>query len=387
LPRVRPLSDMGGHRFKHKDFKSDIMTVTTTSDGLGASPARASDPVRSWLGILVVLVIAMVAVGGATRLTGSGLSITEWKPVTGAIPPLSHEAWEAEFSKYRQIPQYQLLNRGMSLDEFKSIYWWEWGHRQLGRFIGLAFFVPLVWFWARGQIRGRFALGLVGLGVLGGMQGAVGWIMVASGLEPGMTAVAPIKLMLHLTIASAILAGLVWLLAGMTRQPEPLDQGAVVRSRVLLGLVLLQIALGGLVAGSKAGFTYNTWPLMDGQFVPPVSALLMTQPWIQNFVHNVVLVQFNHRLVAYFLVVFTVWHAWRVGRSAPDSIAARGAWALAGLVLAQMVLGIVTLLLVVPLWAGLAHQILAMLVLCGAVVHARWLRAEAVRPIASPALA
>jgi len=363
------------------------MTVTTTSDGLGASPARASDPVRSWLGILVVLVIAMVAVGGATRLTGSGLSITEWKPVTGAIPPLSHEAWEAEFSKYRQIPQYQLLNRGMSLDEFKSIYWWEWGHRQLGRFIGLAFFVPLVWFWARGQIRGRFALGLVGLGVLGGMQGAVGWIMVASGLEPGMTAVAPIKLMLHLTIASAILAGLVWLLAGMTRQPEPLDQGAVVRSRVLLGLVLLQIALGGLVAGSKAGFTYNTWPLMDGQFVPPVSALLMTQPWIENFVDNVVLVQFNHRLVAYFLVAFAVWHAWRIGRSAPASPAARGAWGLAGLVLAQMALGIVTLLLVVPLWAGLAHQILAMLVLCGAVVHARWLRAEAVRPIASPALA
>jgi cytochrome c oxidase assembly protein subunit 15 len=315
----------------------------------------------------------MVAVGGATRLTGSGLSITEWKPVTGAIPPLTEQAWMAEFEKYRQISQYELVNKGMTLSEFKFIYAWEWGHRQLGRLIGLVFFLPLVWFWLRGIIQGRLALTLLAIGALGGLQGAIGWIMVASGLEPGMTAVAPIKLALHLTVASVILACLVWVASGLKDRSGSMGQEARAgyAPRVLTGLILFQIALGGLVAGSKAGLTYNTWPLMDGALVPPASALFVAKPWIENFVDNVVLVQFNHRLVAYAIVAFALWHAWTVRRQAPASKTASRATGMAGLMLAQMTLGIVTLLLAVPLWAGLAHQVFAMAVLAMAVVHAR----------------
>ncbi len=329
--------------------------------------------VRAWLSILAALVVLMVAIGGATRLTGSGLSITEWKPVTGAIPPLTEQAWMAEFEKYRQISQYKLVNKGMTLSEFKVIYGWEWGHRQLGRLLGLVFFLPLVWFWARGVIRGRLVLTLLAIGALGGLQAAVGWIMVASGLEPGMTAVAPIKLALHLTIASLILACLVWVAAGLRERSDAvLERSLGSRAPLALAaLILLQIALGGLVAGSKAGITSNTWPLMDGALVPPASALFAVNPWIENFVDNVVLVQFNHRLVAYAIVAYALWHAWTVHRLTPASKASRRAAAMAGLTLAQMVLGIVTLLLVVPLWAGLTHQVFAMAVLAVAVAHAR----------------
>jgi cytochrome c oxidase assembly protein subunit 15 len=329
--------------------------------------------IRAWLYVLAALVIAMVAVGGATRLTGSGLSITEWKPVTGAIPPLTEQAWLAEFEKYRQIPQYELVNKGMTLSEFKFIYAWEWGHRQLGRLLGLVFFLPLLWFWGRGTIKGRMVLTLLGIGALGGLQGAVGWIMVASGLEPGMTAVAPIKLTLHLTIASIILACLVWVAAGTNDRSETAAEWTVSNAspRIIVGLILFQIVLGGLVAGSKAGLTYNTWPLMDGAFIPPVASLFVVSPWIENFVDNVALVQFNHRMAAYAIVAFALWHAWDMRRKAPTSKYARRATALAGLTLGQMILGIVTLLLSVPLWAGLAHQVFAMVVLAMAVVHAR----------------
>lgn len=352
------------------------MAVAASTEGMPLarlSKTRSLSAVRAWLYILAALVVLMVAVGGATRLTGSGLSITEWKPVTGAIPPLTEQAWIAEFEKYRQISQYELVNKGMSLSEFKFIYAWEWGHRQLGRLIGLVFFLPLVWFWARGVIKGRLALTLLGIGALGGLQGAVGWIMVASGLEPGMTAVAPIKLTLHLTIASFILACLVWVAAGLKeRSDSAADEiGAGYAPRILAALILLQIALGGLVAGSKAGLTYNTWPLMDGAFVPSASALFVVNPWIENFVDNVLLVQFNHRMMAYAIVIFALWHAWSVRRRASASKSARRATAVAGLTAAQMVLGIVTLLLAVPLWAGLAHQVLAMMVLAMSVVHAR----------------
>jgi len=333
---------------------------------------RARRLVRIWIYTLAALVVLMVAVGGATRLTGSGLSITEWKPVTGAIPPLTEQAWEAEFEKYRQISQYELVNKGMTLSEFKFIYAWEWGHRQLGRLIGLVFFLPLVWFWAHRIIKGRLALTLLGIGALGGLQGAIGWIMVASGLEPGMTAVAPIKLALHLTVASIILACLIWVAAGLKDgSAAPSERKAGRAPFILVGLILAQIALGGLVAGSKAGYTYNTWPLMDGALVPSSSALFVVKPWIENFVDNVLLVQFNHRMLAYGLVAFALWHAWRMRVKAPGSGIARRATGMAALVMAQMVLGIVTLLLVVPLWAGLAHQVFAMAVLVMAVVHAR----------------
>lgn len=355
------------------------MAVAASTEGMPLArlpQTNSLSAVRTWIYVLAALVIAMVAVGGATRLTGSGLSITEWRPVTGAIPPLSEQAWMAEFDKYRQIPQYELVNKGMTLSEFKFIYAWEWGHRQLGRLIGFVFFLPLIWFWVKGAIKGRLALTLLGIGALGGLQGAVGWIMVASGLQPGMTAVAPIKLALHLTIASIILACLVWVAAGLSPRPDPAGKiRAGGAPAVLVGLVLLQIVLGGLVAGSKAGLTYNTWPLMDGAFVPPASTLFMVSPWIENFVDNVALVQFNHRMVAYAIVAFALWHAWSARREAAGSRYAGRATALAGLALAQMVLGIVTLVLVVPLWAGLAHQVFAMMVLAMAVVHARVSRA------------
>src|SRR4051794_29460416 len=316
------------------------MAVGTAQAGLSLETPRASGvgAVRIWLYALAALVVAMVAVGGATRLTGSGLSITEWRPVSGALPPLTDAAWAAAFEKYREIPQYELLNKGMTLAEFKFIYLWEWSHRQLGRLIGLAFFLPLVWFWLRGTIKGRLALTLLAIGALGGLQGAIGWIMVASGLEPGMVAVAPIKLMLHIVTASAILACLVFVAAGLGEGPQA-RQGAMAKTAaamrpapcsvrvvpsILLGLVLLQIALGGLVAGSKAGFTYNTWPLMDGAFLPAGSGLFSVQPWVENFVDNVLLVQLNHRLVAYAIVVFAVWHAWTAVRQAgPRPKAAR----------------------------------------------------------------
>ncbi|KAA2235609.1 COX15/CtaA family protein [Salinarimonas soli] len=357
------------------------MSVAITGRDLPAvERAGTQNPaaVRTWLYGLAALVVAMVLVGGATRLTGSGLSITEWRPVTGAIPPLSEGAWLAEFDKYRQIDQYQLLNKGMSLAEFQSIYWWEWGHRQLGRFIGLAFFVPFVWFWAKGQVRGRLALTLLAVGALGGLQAGIGWIMVASGLKPGMTAVAPIKLMLHLTVASVILASLVWIASGLKqRARDAAARGFSRGTTLLVAAVLAQIALGGLVAGSKAGLTFNTWPLMDGRVVPDASTLFAVSPFIENFVDNVALVQFNHRFVAYALVALALWHAFAVTRAAPASGMARRSRGLAGLVLAQAALGVATLVLVVPLWAGLAHQGLAMIVLAMAAAHARITRAEA----------
>lgn len=350
------------------------MAVAASTEGMPLArvpQTRSLSAVRAWIYLLAALVVLMVAVGGATRLTGSGLSITEWRPVTGAIPPLTEQAWLVEFEKYKQISQYELVNKGMTLSEFKFIYGWEWGHRQLGRLIGLVFFLPLVWFWARGVIHGRLALTLLGIGALGGLQGAIGWIMVASGLEPGMTAVAPIKLALHLTVASIILACLVWVAAGLKERSAAPEVRAGYAPRILMGLILFQIALGGLVAGSKAGLTYNTWPLMDGALIPSASALFSVSPWIENFVDNVVLVQFNHRFVAYAIVAFALWHAWSLRRIAQGSKAASRATAMAGLTLAQMVLGIVTLLLVVPLWAGLAHQVFAMIVLAMAAVHAR----------------
>lgn len=348
-----------------------------------AQPRRdARALVRLWLWSLAALVIAMVAVGGATRLTGSGLSITEWKPVTGAIPPLSETAWSAEFAKYRASPQYELLNRGMSVAEFKTIYWWEWSHRQLGRVLGLVFVVPFAAFWLKGLLPRGLAVRLLLVGALGGLQAAVGWIMVASGLEPGMTAVAPLKLMIHLTLASVIFASLVWLAVGMGLQGGAADARAAGQGRgatgahgeagfvprLLLGLVLLQIALGGLVAGSKAGLTFNTWPLMDGGLWPAADTLFAVRPWIENFVDNVGLVQLNHRLTAYGLIGLALWHGFSARAAGAEG---RRAAVLAGLCLVQGALGVVTLLLAVPLWAGLAHQLLAMAVLGMAAAHAR----------------
>ena len=354
--------------------------------------------VRPWLYLVAALIGLMVVVGGATRLTGSGLSITEWRPVTGAIPPLTQAGWQTEFARYEASPQYHLLNQGMSLDEFKFIYGWEWSHRQLGRLIGLVFFVPLAWFWFTGAITGRFVLRLVAIGALGGIQAGIGWIMVASGLQPGMTAVAPVKLMLHLLCASALLVLVVWSAAGLGRPTVPRGErrgsvadGAVKRADwqppILLALIFIQIAFGALMAGSKAGLTYNTWPLMDGRLIPSIDALTVVRPWYENLVDNPTLVQLDHRMMAYAVVAFAMWHAWNAARLDPGSAHARGAARVALVALAQMALGITTLVLAVPLWAGLAHQALAMALLVVATAYARVARTAPgldLSPVAHP---
>jgi heme a synthase len=348
------------------------VTAASFIQGTSAPAAAQADrlaPVRRWLWVVAALVILMIVVGGATRLTGSGLSITEWRPFAGAMPPLSQAAWLAEFEKYRQIPQYQLMNKGMSLSAFQFIYWWEWGHRQLGRVVGFAFFIPYVWFVARGTLRGKLAVWLLFVGALGGFQGAIGWLMVASGLREGMISVAPIKLALHLTTACLILTCLVWTARALRPATTTQASGvpfAAASARVLVGLVLLQIALGALVAGSKSGLTYPTWPLMDGALVPPATVLFAQTPLIENFVDNAALVQFNHRFTAYLLLAFAVLHWWRLRASA-----VKGAGHIALAITTQAGVGVLTLLLAVPLWAGLLHQFMAAIILIAAVVHAQ----------------
>lgn len=348
-----------------------------------AAPRALPDrlrPVRLWLWAVAALVFAMVLVGGATRLTGSGLSITEWKPVSGAIPPLGEEAWLHAFALYKASPQYELLNRGMTLAEFKFIFWWEWSHRQLGRFIGLFYIAGLVAAAVSRRLDRRTGLSLLGMGILLGLQGAVGWIMVASGLQPGMTAVAPVKLALHLTLAALFFTSVVWMATRLAppRARGPVDNRLRVQSAALVVLVLVQIALGGLVAGSHAGLIYNTWPLMDGALVPPAKLLFFNSPWIENFVDNTALVQFDHRLVAYLVLALALWHAVAAAWQAPGTALARRARVVLGLVLAQVALGITTLLLMVPLHAALAHQALAILVLGMAVAHAAATRRDSV---------
>ncbi len=356
-----------------------LITATDPDRSAVRSAAKKRDAagenlhgVRLWLAATALLVIVMVLVGGATRLTDSGLSITEWKPVVGAVPPLSREGWQAEFMAYRQTPQYALLNHGMSLDEFKFIYWWEWSHRQLGRLIGLVFLGGLVWFAVRRVVNLRQGLLLFATGLLLGTQGLIGWIMVASGLEPGMTAVAPVKLTLHLVLACLFFAALIVLIARLGREDgDTASPGARIGAFVICGAIFMQIALGGLVAGHDAGLTYNTWPLMDGAFVP--DGLAAFNPWWMNVVDNILAIQFNHRIGAYALALLIGLHTLFVWRGAVPAARHRLA-GLTALVVVQMVLGIVTLLYVVPFMPALAHQGVALLMLAVAVWHAARLR-------------
>ena len=337
-----------------------------------AAPA-ASDPlrpVRLWLWSVAGLIFAMVIVGGATRLTESGLSITEWKPILGVIPPLTHDAWLAEFEKYKQIPQYAQLFPTMTLGEFQVIYFWEWGHRLLGRVIGLAFALPLAFFWWRGMLTRGLKWRLTGLLALGGLQGAVGWWMVTSGLSKRVE-VAPERLAVHLLLASITFAAIIWIATGLKPKAAEASKGLKGWAYGMFVLVLAQICLGALVAGSRAGLTYNDWPFMAGHLVPPMENLSRLDPWWLNFLENITLIQFQHRLAAYALLALALWHMARARRLAPGSKAARRATALAGLVGTQAVIGVVTLMLVVPIWAGLLHQAFAMVVLAMAAVHAR----------------
>ncbi len=321
-----------------------------------------SRPVGIWLFSVAILVLAMVVVGGATRLTGSGLSITEWKPVTGAIPPMSPEAWMGEFERYKQIPQYVQLNKGMSLDAFKGIYWWEWSHRFLARTVGAAFALPLIYFGLRRQIPRRLLLPCITLFGLGGLQGAVGWWMVSSGLDHRVS-VAPERLMTHLGLAMALLAALVW--TGLEAWAGPAPRSARGRwhavSMALLVGVYIQILLGALVAGNHAGLVYNDWPLMNGRLLP--DNYFGGDLW-GTLAHSLGAVQLHHRLTAYGLVIAGLVAVVQAQKSAVLSANAKRMAILLGVALGlQSMLGIITLVSHVPMALGMAHQVAAALVL------------------------
>jgi heme a synthase len=347
-------------------------TIVRTAPRIAPSAADDHAAIRFWLLAVAALVLLMIAVGGATRLTGSGLSITEWKPLLGAIPPLTESDWAVAFGKYQQIPQYAQVNKGMSLPEFKTIFWWEWGHRFLGRVIGLAFALPMLWFALRGQLPKGLLPKLVGLLALGGVQAGIGWYMVASGLVDRVD-VSQYRLALHLGTAFAILGGLIWVAMALrprSTQAIHLQTVTPVQRRgatLALALVALQVGLGALVAGLKAGLTYNTWPLMDGRLIP--NGLGTLSPWYLNVFENVTAVQFNHRMVAYALTGVVLWHGLSVIRTADDERLRQSAGLLIAAVTAQVVLGIWTLLAVVPVSLGIIHQAGAAILLGLAVRH------------------
>jgi cytochrome c oxidase assembly protein subunit 15 len=327
--------------------------------------------IRLWLYAVAGMVLAMVLVGGATRLTESGLSITEWQPVIGVVPPLDAAAWQAEFAKYQATPQYHALRTGMSLEAFKTIFWWEWTHRLIARLIGVVFLVPLLWFLWRGWIGPRLRARLWLIFGLGALQGAVGWWMVASGLVQRVE-VSQYRLATHLVLACIIYIAILWTALGLADKPaETIPSRIRASAAALLILVLAQIYLGALVAGLRAGYAYNTWPLIDGALVPDRARLFFDTPLWRNFFENALTVQFDHRMLAYAIWLIAGWHVVDVFRHTSRNAMRTGAVLLFVIVTAQAALGIATLLEVVPLPLALLHQATAMLVLTVAVVHAQ----------------
>jgi cytochrome c oxidase assembly protein subunit 15 len=338
-----------------------------------SSPARRR--VGTWLALWAGMVLLLVVIGGATRLTESGLSITEWKPVTGVLPPLDRAAWEAEFQRYQQIPEYQQLKRGMSLAEFQTIYLWEFTHRLWARLVGLAFAVPFLVFLWRRELDGPLARRLGLILVLTGLQGAMGWYMVKSGLTV-RTDVSQYRLAAHLALALLVYGMAVWTAAellhfggGPRAAPSPDALSPDGFARVALGLVLfvyLTIISGAFVAGLDAGRAWNTFPLMGGQVIPPGYGAI--QPWYRNAFENVAAVQFHHRLLGLTAALFSI-VVWRLGRRQPVSAAVRRALALLpALALLQASLGVTTLLLGVPVPVAALHQLCAVLVLTTALL-------------------
>lgn len=325
--------------------------------------------VRWWLIAVAALIALMVLVGGATRLTESGLSIVEWKPVTGSIPPLSEQQWNEAFEGYKAIPQYRELNAGMTLHEFKTIFWWEWSHRLLGRVIGIAYLLPFLWFIWRGMLPGDLKRRLWMIFGLGALQGAVGWWMVASGLTHRVE-VSQYRLATHLVLALLIFAAIVWTLRRLSVRPAIVAPLRLkITSTVLLVMVFLQLYLGALVAGLRAGKVYNTWPDIDGGFIPSGARLFFEQPWWRNLFDNTLTVQFNHRMVAYALWVTAILHLVDALRARAGQAAINGALWLAIAMTVQATLGILTLLHAVPIMLALAHQGVAIVVLTFAIVH------------------
>jgi cytochrome c oxidase assembly protein subunit 15 len=324
--------------------------------------------IRGWLLLLGVLVYLTVLVGGATRLTDSGLSITEWAPLSGALPPLSQSDWDAAFALYRETAEYRLQNKGMSLSEFQFIYWWEWGHRQLGRVIGLVALIGLGVFALRGWLRNGLGWRITGLVALGGLQGAIGWWMVASGVgDTDRIDVAPYRLMTHFSLALLILCVIFWFWKdlGSARSHRGGTRAQILGAWALLALTGVQMAAGALVAGLDAGRSYTDWPLMHGEFFP--SDYWVDTYGARNPFENRANVQFNHRALAYVLWAVALVLAWTMRRSAH----ARGFALVAALVTAQALWGILTLVSAAPLGLALVHQGLGVIVLLST-VHLAW---------------
>ncbi|MBR0656328.1 COX15/CtaA family protein [Plastoroseomonas arctica] len=344
----------------------DARTLSPEAASAGDEP-RHRRAVARWLLAVAAMVWAMVALGGATRLTGSGLSIMEWAPLSGSLPPLSEAEWQRLYDLYRSIPQYALVNAGFGIEGFKEIFWLEWAHRLWGRVIGLAYAGGLAWFWLRGRIPAGYKGRLLVLLALGGLQGAVGWFMVASGFQADRVAVSPYRLVVHLGLALLLFSVLLWTALTLLRPgPTPVDAARLRRSlQVAAGLALLAMLAGGFVAGMRAGFTYNTFPLMDGRLVPDGYGQL--DPFVLNFFENIAAVQFNHRLLASLALLAGLYAAIRALRL-PAGRARHAALALGGALVLQYGLGVATLLMVVPVWLGTLHQGVAVLVLAAAIL-------------------
>ncbi|WP_424977465.1 heme A synthase [Leisingera sp. S232] len=343
--------------------KTDAPAVQPGLIDRGRGGARKA--IRAWLMVLFALVVAMIVVGGLTRLTDSGLSITEWRPVTGAIPPMSEADWQAEFDKYKEIDQWRIQNQWMELADFKSIYWWEWGHRQLGRVMGVVWALGFFGFLAARKIPAGWTRRLLLPGILGGVQGAIGWWMVASGVTQGegMTTVASYRLAVHLGLAFVILGFIAWYMLMLGREERELMQARRAKEAKLFSLstglmhfALLQILLGALVAGIDAGRSYTDWPMMGGQMIPPNPFML--EPLWKNFFENPGLVQFIHRVAGYLLFAFAV-VAWLRGRGSAHARTRFAFNAVFAALSVQVLLGIITVIYAAPLHVAITHQLAA----------------------------
>jgi cytochrome c oxidase assembly protein subunit 15 len=355
---------------------STTLSAPAPARAVALAAPRGAHAVAAWLLVCCALVFAMVVVGGVTRLTHSGLSITEWQPIVGALPPLDDAQWQATFEKYQRTPEYRLVNHDMTLGGFKRIFWWEYFHRLLGRAIGVVFLVPFLWFAARRRIPRGFGGPLAAIFALGALQGAMGWYMVQSGLVDDPR-VSQFRLTAHLGLALLIFASMLWAAMSILfpeREPPatPARRSARRIAFALAALVFVMALTGGFVAGIRAGFAYNTFPLMNGAIVPP--EIFMIEPWWRNFFWNMATVQFDHRLLAWAIAFAVPLAWWKIRNAGVPRRARAGAGALLALVAAQIALGIATLVNVVPLPLAAAHQAGAVLVFAAALHLAHALR-------------